>query len=128
MILNNARQTLKNIIMETNDLGSKKINNEQERNEGFSAENLPEDYNPKPAKMKADLETDQEGNHTFVKRATYNDAQTDSNTESLNHSSNPDGQPKVEEHKDRNSDVATNRYPNAHPDNHKDRGNIKLDE
>jgi hypothetical protein len=108
--------------METNDLGSKKFNNEQEHNEGFSGENLPEDYNPKPGKLKADLEIDQDGNHSFVQRATSNATQTD-------HSDNmAEEHNKTVEHKDRNSDVAANRYPNAHPDNHENRGNINLDE
>ncbi len=35
--------------MENKDLGSKKINNEQEMNEGFSGENIPDGYNPAKA-------------------------------------------------------------------------------
>lgn len=118
--------------METNDLGSKKNNNEQEHNEGFSGENLPEDYNPKPGKLKADLEIDQDGNHSVVQRATSNAGQTDRNwneNESLSRGvSSEEKHEKTVEHKDRNSDVAANRYPNSHPENHENRGNPKLDE
>lgn len=32
--------------MESDNLSSKKTNNKQNTNEGFSGENLPEDYNP----------------------------------------------------------------------------------
>jgi hypothetical protein len=118
------KHQLKQMIMETNDLGDKKINNEQELNEGFSSDFLPENYDPSEAKLKADLEIDQEGNHKMVQRATYNDEQ-------IQRSSNENAGRDIErksEHKDRNADVAANRYPNSHPDNHHDRGNMNLDE
>lgn len=118
--------------MDTNDLGSKKINNEQQHNEGFSGENLPEDYNPKPGKLKADLEIDQEGNRSLVQRATSSNEQSNRSLDGNGHLSGDNGSEdkheKTVEHKDRNSDVAANRYPNSHPDNHEDRGNPKLDE
>jgi hypothetical protein len=118
--------------MEANDLGSKKINNEQERNEGFSGENISENYDPSQAQLKPKLEIDQDGNHKIVQRATYTDSQEEHNVrenESLNRGVSTEAEEnKTVEHKDRNSDIAANRYPNSHPDNHENRGNIKLDE
>ena len=41
------------------DLGSKKINNQEkfsEKNEGFSGENLPKNYDPSSDKLKMELE------------------------------------------------------------------------
>lgn len=112
--------------MENNDLGDKKINNEQELNEGFSGENISDNYDPSKAQLKPDLEIDQEGNHKFVQRATFNNEKTD---RSWNENESLSREIEIKsENKDRNSDIATNRYPNAHPDNHHDRGNINLDQ
>ena len=59
--------------METNDknLGDKKWNNEQELNEGFSSQNLPENYNEENQLMHPEIETDQFGNESEVKRARF---------------------------------------------------------
>lgn len=49
----------------------KKVNNSQKDgslNEGFSGENLPENYNPAKAKLKTEIETDTDGNAQAVKR------------------------------------------------------------
>lgn len=49
----------------------KKINNSQKHgslNEGFSGENLPENYNPAKAKLKTEIEKDTKGNTEAVKR------------------------------------------------------------
>lgn len=108
------------------DIGSKKINNEQEINEGFSGDNIPKDYNPADVKLQPEEETDQNGNTKTVHRARNVDSpeargeSPDSNTANQNQ--------KTVENKDRNSDITANRYPNDHPDNHKDRGNIKLED
>jgi hypothetical protein len=110
--------------METNDLENKKINNEQKVNEGFSGENLPQDYNPAPAKLEQELETDQQGNTTIVHRARHTEEPPKPNDTGLD--DNPTR--KAVENKDRNSDIADNRYPNSHPDNQHNRGNIELDE
>lgn len=48
--------------METNGLENKKINNEQKVNEGFSGQNLPEDYDPSATKLEQELETGKHGN------------------------------------------------------------------
>jgi len=118
--------------MEDKDLGSKKINNEQEVNEGFSGENIPENYDPSQAQLKPETEIDQDGNHKIVQRATYTDPQNERNwneNESLSRGvTTEDEANKMVEHKDRNSDIASNRYPNAHPDNHENRGNLELDQ
>lgn len=110
--------------METDGLENKKINNEQKVNEGFSGQNLPEDYDPAATKLEQEIETDKHGNEKVVFRGRHteapppkNDAGTDDN-QSM----------KAVENKDRNSDIATNRYPNTHPDNQHNRGNMELDE
>ena len=54
------------------DLGSKKWNNEEKeskKNEGFSGENLPKNYNPSKDKMTSEVEKDEEGTIDTVKRA-----------------------------------------------------------
>lgn len=118
--------------MEDKDLGHKKINNEQELNEGFSGENLPGNYNP--AKLKTEIETDQYGAKHTVERARTTDVPIgerpdgDSRQPSAEAADTENAGPKAVEHKDRNSDVATNRYPNAHPDNRVNRGNIELED
>lgn len=106
------------------DLENKKINNEQQLNEGFSGENISDDYNPSKGKLKPEAETDKEGNTKTVDRAR--------NPDTAEHKSS-DVSPEVHngttvENKDRNSDITPNRYPNSHPDNHKNRGNMELDE
>lgn len=115
---------LKNNAMETDDLENKKINNEQKVNEGFSGENLPEDYDPAAKKLKPETETDQYGNTKTVDRARHTEQPPAPNDTGLD--DNPTR--KAVENKDRNSDIATNRYPNSHPDNHTNRGNIEMDE
>ncbi|MBF6607901.1 MAG: hypothetical protein ITG00_04090 [Flavobacterium sp.] len=115
------------------DLGDKKWNGEQnpniehERNEGFSSENIPEDYNPAPLKTESDI--DSKGNPEIVQRARHEAVNP-------NHKKNPVQEPdyktgneiiedpELMENKDRNYDVADNRYPSSHPDNKKHRGNI----
>lgn len=107
--------------METNDLGNKKFNNEQKINEGFSGENLPENYDPAPAKLKQELETDQQGRKSIVDRARHMEQPASGNDTGLDDNQSR----KAVENKDRNSDIATNRYPKDHPDNHIHRGNIE---
>ena len=117
--------------MKNKDLGSKKINNEQEVNEGFSGKNIADNYDPSKEKLNPETETDENGDSKTVKRARNNE-QTDRNwneNESLSRDVQSEGQQqKTVENKDRNSDITSNRYPNSHPDNHKNRGNVELDE
>ena len=110
--------------MESNGLENKKINNEQKVNEGFSGQNLPEDYDPAATKLQQELETDKDGDQKVVSRARHTEQPPVKAETGLDDNQSL----KAVENKDRNSDIATNRYPNEHPDNQHDRGNIKLDE
>jgi len=111
------------------NLENKKWNGEQDKdqgepNEGFSGQNLPDDYNPSQEKLKTEIDKDQEGHADEVQRARdvenyQSEAQTSG--EDLKHK-------KEAENRDRNSDIDPNRYPSGHPENERDRGNISLDE
>jgi len=117
--------------MENKDLGNKKINNEQELNEGFSGENISDDYNPSKGQLQPETETDEKGNTKTVKRARNPDGNTESKNDTPNNPmdrNSEENAKKTVENKDRNSDITPNRYPNSHPDNHKNRGNMELDE
>ena len=117
--------------MDSKDLGSKKINNEQQVNEGFSGDNLSKNYNPAKEKLTPEQETDKDGNIKNVERARNVEQNDDNSGTTENPGSGvntEEAQQKTVENKDRNSDIATNRYPNSHPDNHQNRGNIKLDD
>jgi hypothetical protein len=121
--------------MESNDLGSKKTNNKQNINEGFSVENLAKNINPESTNLKSEVETDNQGNQKIVQRARnidgtleQNDATTSENLKSDVEQVPEEQAKKMVENKDHNSDITPNRYPNEHPDNKEDRGNIKLDE
>ncbi|MFV8392547.1 hypothetical protein [Flavobacterium sp. LB2P6] len=121
--------------MENKDLGSKKTNNKQNINEGFSGQNLAENTNPEVSHLKSEVETDNHGNQKIVKRARNIDGTLEQNENNCpeNLSSDAANVPeelakKMVENKDHNSDIIPNRYPNEHPDNKEDRGNIKLDQ
>jgi hypothetical protein len=121
--------------MESNDLGSKKMNNKQNTPEEFSNENLPEDYDPTATKLVAEVETNSSGDQKIVHRARNVDSNPETNSSvdnkqpssSLEIFSDKETQRMIE-NKDHNSDITAFRYPNSDPDNHEDRGNIKLDE
>jgi hypothetical protein len=125
--------------METNDknLGDKKWNNEQEVNEGFSAQNLPNDYNNENPLMTSELETDQFGNESEVKRARFPhqhdeklifDTPDTRAAGELSEANSVIENKKSVENRDRNSDIATNRYPYSHPESRRDRGNFDVNE
>jgi hypothetical protein len=125
--------------MESNDLSSKKTNNKQNTNEGFSGENLPEDYNPATSILKEEVEIDANGNEKVVQRARNVDGsiasipepeeRTWNENESLSRGVSTEKEVmKTIENEDLNSDITAHRYPASHPDNKKDRGNIKLDQ
>lgn len=120
--------------MTNQDLGDKKMNNEQKLNEGFSGENLPNYYDPAAQKLQQELETDKEGNTISVDRArnTESNVQTDrswNENESLSRSiSDVEDVKRNVEHKDFNSDTTAKRYDKSSPDNKENRGNIQLDE
>lgn len=130
-------RSTKTYIMENqkNDLDKTKWNREQhfeqhrEFNEGFSNENLPEDYDP--SQMKSETETDEEGNIKAVDRARYTDLeneQTPSDTGKTQIGNQEIENPESLQNRDRNYDTNPNRYPPSHPDNHTNRGNIDLDD
>lgn len=121
--------------METDDLDNKKMNNEQEVNEGFSGENVAENYNPKKSILKQEQETDKDGNTKVVERARNvekakdQDEQVERNwneNDSLSRSINTEEMAKRKtENRDRNSDVVAKR---ENADEEENRGNIRLDE
>lgn len=125
--------------MESNNLGSKKTNNKQSMNEGFSGENIPDDSNPNASNLQSEVEIDANGNEKIVQRARNVDGtiaaipdekeRSWDDNESLSRGvSTEKEEMKTVENKDLNSDITAHRYPKSHPDNHEDRGNIKLDE
>ena len=125
--------------MENSNLGSKKTNNKQSVNEGFSGANIPDDNNPNASILQSEVEIDANGNEKIVQRArnvdgtiaSIPDAEERSwnDNESLSRGvSDEKEEMRTVENKDLNSDITAHRYPKSHPDNHEDRGNIKLDE
>ena len=120
--------------MNNQDLGDKKMNNEQNRNEGFSGQNLPDNYDPAARKLQQELETDKEGNTNTVHRArnTESNVETErtwNENESLSRSvSEAEDVKRNVENKDFNSDTTAKRYDKSHPDSKENRGNIQLDE
>lgn len=124
---------LKNKNMETNDLGSKKINGVQKDSEESKGKNVSHDHKPE-TKLQKEVVTDTDGNKEVVNRARNENEKIDKVSDQTDGESSNRGVAteeevkKTVENKDRNSDVTPNRYPNSHPDNHEDRGNMKLDE
>ena len=125
--------------MENKDLGSKKMNNKQEVNEGFSGKNMFDDTDPNAPKLKEEVEVDASGNEKTVQRARNIEGTTpdlpeeidkeEQEKKGLNRGVSTEADvKKTVENRDRNSDITPNRYPNSNPDNHIDRGNQKLDE
>lgn len=123
------------------DLGSKKMNNQEklsEKNEGFSGENLPKNYDPSKGKLKTELDKDTNGNTNTVKRARDVDEKQASPVSQSNKTMRDDGaivsksrgtanekeDKETAENRDFNSDTNEKRYPASHPDNKKRRGNI----
>ncbi|MBW1658738.1 hypothetical protein [Flavobacterium quisquiliarum] len=122
--------------METNNLGTKKINGTQKNIDESKGKNVSHDKELKDTKLNKEVVTDTDGNKKVVDRARNEneDIKTKlSNTTSDNPNSNrgvgtDEEAKKTVENKDRNSDITPNRYPNSNPESHKDRGNMKLDE
>ena len=110
--------------MDDKDLGNKKINNEQDINEGFSGENLPDDYNPSKGKLKPEIEKDRQGETNQVDRARNDSSRGDEN-ESQSQESNAEKIEKNAENRDHNYDLSVNRHPDSNPENN---GNLQLDE
>ena len=118
-------------IMENKDkdLGDKKMNGKQSVNEGFSGENIQNDFSNEASKLRTEIETDTSGNKKIVDRArdiegTIPEEERSWNeNESLSRGVDTEEEVmKTIENIDRNSDITPNRYPNSHPENHKDTG------
>lgn len=135
-IRNIIRLTLKYRIMETNNLGSKKINGVQKNIDESKGKNISHDTEVDKSKLKKEVVTDEDGNKEVVERARdvneeIKEVPDKKSTNSANANrgvSTDEEVKKTVENKDRNSDVTPNRYPNSNPESHKDRGNMKLDE
>lgn len=127
------------------DLGSKKINNEEKqspKNEGFSGENLPKNYDPSQDKMKQELEKNEEGETETTARArdvdekkavpvTESDRAENGNGRTVDKNrgtANEAEDMETAENRDFNSDIDEERYPADHPDNKKVRGNTHFGE
>ncbi|UUF14588.1 MULTISPECIES: hypothetical protein [Flavobacterium] len=129
-------ETQNNKDMETNNLGSKKINGVQKDIDETKGKNISHDGKADDANLKKEVVADKDGNKEVVDRARNENediqkAKDDVNPNNPNANrgvSSDEEAKKTVENKDRNSDVEPNRYPNSHPDNHEDRGNMKLDE
>ncbi|TCN56618.1 hypothetical protein D0809_15900 [Flavobacterium circumlabens] len=119
--------------METNNLGSKKINGVQKDSEESKGKNVSHDHKPE-TKLQKEVVTDTDGNKEVVNRARNENEKIEKVSDQTDGESSNRGVAgeeevkKTVENKDRNSDITPNRYPNSHPDNHEDRGNMKLDE
>jgi len=125
------------------DLGDKKINNqeiESEKNEGFSGENLPKNYDPSADKLKTELnkkkdggvETEQRARDVDEKQApplsqdaktTRDDGEVVSKSRGT---ANQAEDIESAENRDFNNDTEKGRYDNSNPDNKVNRGNTHL--
>lgn len=129
-------ETQNNTNMETNNLGSKKINGVQKDIDETKGKNISHDGKADDANLKKEVVTDADGNKEVVDRARNENEDikkvkddADPNNPNANRGvSSDEAAEKTVENKDRNSDITADRYPNSHPDNHEDRGNMKLDE
>lgn len=120
--------------METNDLGSKKINGVQKNSDESKGKNVSHDRKPDETKLQKEVVTDEDGNKEVVDRARNENEKIKKVSDPVDNENSNRGvateeeAKKTVENKDRNSDITPNRYPNSDPDNHKDRGNMKLDD
>jgi len=122
--------------MDTNNLGSKKINGVQKDIDESKGKNIPHDGKADDANLKKEVVTDKDGNKEVVERARNENedikkVKGDVNPGNANANrgvATEEDAEKTVENKDRNSDVTPNRYSNSNPESHEDRGNMKLDE
>jgi hypothetical protein len=115
------------------DLGDKTWNNQQQKgdlNEGFSGENIPDNYNP--AENVKETETDADGNNKKVYRARNADKTSDKERSwNDNESLSRDAGKSELEHQKAKGTEDFNYQSNANiksPANKENRGNIELDE
>lgn len=123
------------------DLGSKKIGNQEkqsDKNEGFSGDNLPKNYDPSTNKLKTEIEKDEDGNLHTQKRARDVDEKqqppvsdsdkTESNGKVIDKSrgtSNEKEEVETAENRDFNSDLDEKRHLKNDGDNKTSRGDRK---
>jgi len=122
------------------DLGDKKINNQQkqsEKNEGFSGDNLPKNYDPSSDKLKAELEKKKNGSAETEQRARDVDEKKAPTVNEADETRRDDGEVvsksrgtaneaediETAENRDFNNDTEKGRYNNSNPDNKVNRGN-----
>jgi hypothetical protein len=125
-----------NKVMETNNLGTKKINGVQKHVDDTKGKNVSHDGKSESANLKKEVVADKEGNKEVVERARNENEkikkvadEINPNNSNANRGVETDEEAnKTVENKDRNSDITPNRYPNSNPESHEDRGNMKLDE
>lgn len=125
------------------DLGDKKINNqemESEKNEGFSGENLPKNYDPSADKLKTELDKKKDGSVETEQRARDVDEKQAPPVSQDAKTTRDDGQVvsksrgtanqaediESAENRDFNNDTEKGRYDNSNPDNKVNRGNTHL--
>lgn len=122
--------------METNNLGTKKINGIQKNTDETKGKNISHDAKYDKANLEQEVVTDEKGEKEIVDRARNVNEEIDKVADRVN-PENPNANrgvvtdeeaSKTVENKDRNSDITPNRYPNTNPESHEDRGNMKLDE
>lgn len=122
--------------METNDLGTKKINGVQKNIDETKGKNVSHDTKYDKANLEKEVVTDENGEKEIIDRARNVNEEIKKRTSEIN-PNNPNANRGVEteeeakktvENKDRNSDITPNRYSNSNPESHEDRGNMKLDE
>ncbi len=126
------------------DLGSKKMYNqekESEKNEGFSGENLPKNYDPSSKHLDTEVDKDQDGNTEVSQRARDVDEKqspavnstssktTDDNGQTVSKSRGThDDKEDMEtaENRDFNSDTDEDRNVSSDKEDKKSRGNINF--
>ncbi|MCA1918756.1 MAG: hypothetical protein LDL38_05110 [Flavobacterium piscis] len=121
--------------METNNLGTKKINGVQKDIDETKGKNISHDGKSDDPKLKKEVVADKDGDKKVVDRARNENedinVKDDGKAKGANANrgvSSDEEAKKTVENKDRNSDITPNRYPNSNPESHEDRGNMKLDE
>ena len=121
--------------METNNLGTKKINGVQKDIDETKGKNISHDGKSDDPKLKKEVVADKDGDKKVVDRArnenedinVKDDGKVKGSNANRGVSSDEEAK-KTVENKDRKSDITPNRYPNSNPESHEDRGNMKLDE
>jgi len=125
------------------DLGDKKINNqeiESEKNEGFSGEKLPKNYDPSADKLKTELDKKKDGSVETEQRARDVDEKQAPPVSQDSKTTRDDGEVvsksrgtanqaediESAENRDFNNDTEKGRYDNSNPDNKVNRGNTHL--